>query len=73
MKTKKYIIEVKRKTDLKKRPEFWDLFVPTTASGHHGTYLFSRREARRVIRNLNLGRGEARCRMLDRFKMGEVK
>ena len=73
MKTKKYIVEILRKTDLKKRPEFWDLFVPTDVHGHRASHFYSRNEARRVIRKLTVGRAEARYVKLDRFKKGEVK
>ena len=73
MKTKKYIVEIKKETGLKNRPEFWDLFVPTDTHGHWASHFYSRNEARRVIRKLNVGRAEARYVKLDRFKKGEVK
>lgn len=72
MKLKKYIVEIKKETGLKNRPEVWDLFVPTNSGGHYGNYFYSRNEARLVIRKLNIGRGEARLTKLDRFK-GEMK
>ena len=73
MKTKKYIVEIKKETGLKNRPEFWDLFVPTDTHGHRASHFYSRNEARRVIRKLNVGRAEARYVKLDRFKKGEQK
>ena len=73
MKTKKYIVEIKKETGLKNRPEFWDLFVPTDVHGYRASHFYSRNEARRVIRKLNVGRAEARYVKLDRFKKGEVK
>ena len=73
MKTKKYIVETKRETGLKKCPVVWDLFVPTDVHGHRAAHFYSRNEARRVIRKLNVGRAEARYAKLDRFKKGEAK
>ena len=73
MRLKKYIVEIKKETGLKNRPEFWDLFVPTDVHGQRASHFYSRNEARRVIRKLNVGRAEARYVKLDRFKKGEVK
>lgn len=55
MKTKNHIVETKTETELKKSPVRWDLFINA-----NGTVRFSRREARKIIRTLNLGRGQAR-------------
>ena len=52
MKTKNYIIETKTETKIKKCPVRWDIYAKWD-----GTDRFSRNEAVRMIRVLNLGRG----------------
>ena len=63
MKNKNYFIETRCDTGLKKSPIRWDVFIKP-----NGTLAFSRNEARRIVRSLNLGRGYARL-----VKKGESK
>jgi hypothetical protein len=60
MKTKKYIVEIKTETGIKKSPTRWDVY-----RSYNGADRFSRNNARKVIRSLNLERGQARFTKLE--------